>query len=98
MWITDVGEGTLQLHAIIQGPITFTRIKHFRDVLDNLILDLIDRGMDHIDTWVEHDNENNVRFAEFFGFVDTGWLKIINIQGHEYVMQEMRLTFPNMED
>jgi hypothetical protein len=94
--MVDVGDGTWTLHAIILGKITKNRIKQFEEMFLNLVLDLMDRGFDHLDTWVEYDNEKSIRFAEHFGFRETSWLKVMNIEGQEFVMTEMRYEFPEL--
>jgi hypothetical protein len=93
-YLLDIGEGTLTFHAAIQGAYTIKRLKHFREVFLNLTLEFEERGMKHIDTWVEVDHPEQLRFAEFFGFRETGYLKEIEVPDVlKYTMLEMRMEF-----
>jgi hypothetical protein len=97
LFMVELG-GTLTLHTKIEGKITLSRIKHFRDIMDNLVLHLIDRGMDHLDTWVQESDVEQLRFAETFGFRETGYLKIVDMGEERFELIEMRLEFPKLEE
>lgn len=99
LYLVDIGDGVLQLHADIKGKIPLSRIKHIEHVFITLIAALADRGMTEVTTWVGMDDEKSHRFCEFFGFEDTEFFKILVYEdGTERLMQEMVYTFPLFYD
>jgi len=98
LYLAFIG-GIFTVHTDIRGDLTPSRVKHFGSVFMHLVAGLEDRGMDHIDTWVEKDNWDQKRFAEFFGFEDTGFFKCLEFEdGSEKLYEEMRFVFPKEED
>jgi hypothetical protein len=52
------------------------------------------KGWDHIDTWIPPEMEPEIRFAESFGFIPTGNLKVITYtNGVSQELVEMRVSF-----
>lgn len=98
LYLIDVGDGELQFHAQIEGEISLSRMKHFDKVFWTLIALLDEKGLDHLITWIEYDNEKQKRMAEFFGFEMTGFIKSLELEnGSEKFMEEMVLIFPTKE-
>lgn len=96
-YIVDIG-GELSLHNEIEGVVDRQRLAHLHQVFGCLIVCLMDRGMKHLDTWINEDDEDGAKFAEFFGFKDTGYLKHVRVGETEFMFREMRLVFPKEED
>jgi len=96
-YLVDIGEGDLSFHADVHAPtVGHNLMRKFSEIFSFITLGLIERGMDHLDTWVE-DDEKQFNFASFFGFEETGFLKSIPIgYGHKLV-REMRYTFPSLD-
>jgi len=91
----DAGTGELTLHAHITGPIPLSRLKWFEEVFLRIVLGCAERGMKEIVTWVDYDNETHSRFAEFFGFEESGFLKLLRMDnGQEFLMKEMFYEIP----
>jgi hypothetical protein len=98
VYLIDVGDGTLQIHSSIKGKVTISRMKHFEQVFLGIVLGLMERGLDHIDTWVFEDPKQ-IRYSEFFGFEMTGFKKILSPIGlsQPVTMLEMRYMFPALD-
>lgn len=96
-YFIDIG-GELSLHNEIKGIINRDKVERLQHLLDNLTLCLMDRGMKHVDTWVEEEDEKGIKFAEIFGFRETGFLKKVDIGDRHFSFTEMRLEFPDMEE
>ena len=90
--------GEISLHNDIQGPLNAARLKHLKDVFACLLLCLMDRGLPHLDTWVEEDDARGIRFAEAFGFEDTDVIKLVRIGETDFRLKVMRIPFPEIEE
>jgi hypothetical protein len=98
MFLVDFGTGELTIHCNIKVKPTLSVIKHINEVFNCIVLGLIERGADHLDTWVE-DDPKQVNFAEFFGFEETGYMRIIEgPDGNNLPLREMRFKFPNLDE
>lgn len=86
--------GELSFHIDNEIPIDLARIKHLRDIFASLLYVLSEKGWHHLDTWIPPHMENEIKFAESFGFSKTGYEKIIKyVDGREQNLTEMRITF-----
>lgn len=96
-YMLDVS-GELTLHLDVQGKINKDRINHIQNILDHLVIEFIDRGMTHVDTWIPENDDQKIRFAEHFGFEATGYNKIvravIGAGTQDFQLMELRLKFP----
>ena len=73
-------------------------MKHMNDVWMQIVIGLWERGMTYVDTWVQFNNRKQSRFAEFFGFEFTGFLKNVQfVNSGEMLFEEMRYHIP-LED
>ena len=98
-YLVDLGTGELQFHADIQGKFPLSRMKHIEKVFITLVAALADKGMTQLVTWVNDDSPTKIRFAEFFGFEQTDFMKILQYEdGSELLMREMIFVFPLDED
>lgn len=96
-YLIDIGEGNLSFHADLHGKRPGHRLmRKFTEIFSFIILGLIERGMTHLDTWIE-DDELQFNFASFFGFEETGFLKSIPIGHGSKLVREMRYTFPSLD-
>lgn len=95
VYFVDFGDGSLHIHVHNEGKITLSRLKHMEDIWTQIVIGLEERGMDHVDTWVEYNNPKQSRYAEFFGFEFTGFLKNVKfVNGQEILFEEMRYHIP----
>lgn len=78
--IHDIGgEGKMFiLHVEVLPFVNRKILAHYLEVISALEKQLKDRGQDHIETWVLTDDQ--IRFAEFYGFRLTGEEITINGQ------------------
>jgi hypothetical protein len=90
-------DGEFSLHNDFKGPWTKDYVKHLHELFDSLCLCLMDRGMSHVDTWIEEKDRINYRFVQEFGFVDTFILKKVRIGNNEFLFRVMRYELPTME-
>lgn len=99
MYLIDSGDGELHVHVDVKGEITKSRLKHFEEVFLAMVLGLIERGLDHIGTWVQSTPEQ-IRFAEFFGFEETGFFKLFRVtqEDEPIVLREMIYIFPPINE
>jgi hypothetical protein len=98
-YLVDVGTGELHLHCQAEGPFPKSRLKHIEEVFLAIVLGLHDRGFHEIPTWIEHGNEKQRRFAEFYGFEDSGYHKIVRYEdGSERLFDEMIYVIPTDEE
>lgn len=99
VYAVDTGDGEFTIHCDVRAKVTPSLFKRIEEVFSFIVLGLIERGLESVDTWTEYDNEGQEHFANFFGFEETGFLKnVILINGDEILMKEMRYTFPTLED
>ena len=99
VFFMDAGDGSLSIHAHIEGDIPISRMKHLEEVWLLIVLGLHERGMKTIEAWVEYGDATKKRFAQFFGFEETGFLKEVTFykeDGTEYffLMEEMQYVIP----
>ena len=95
VYLVDFGDGSLTLHVSFTGKITLSRIKHFEEIWSMIVIGLWERGSTTVDTWIEYNNETQRRFAEFFGFENTGFLKEMEFNnGTSMLMEEMQYKIP----
>lgn len=87
----------LTFHCKIDGEIDKKRLAHLQDVFLNLVLALMDRGFDHLDTWIPYGYDTELAFAESFGFRPTGFDKIVRYYGGDHAFQELRYIFPKVD-
>jgi hypothetical protein len=92
-------DGKLSFHSDLKDPATPKQIKHLRHLLDCLVLTLMEKGMEYLDTWIPPENEKQLKFAELFGFYPTGidWLVQFQRSNGEIMpvtFSELRLQFP----
>lgn len=93
MYFIDVC-GQLSFHIDNDFPIDSKRLKHLHDVFDCLKATMKLKGWDHIDTWIPPEMETEIKFAESFGFEQTGFIKVIQYtNGIEQQLLEMRVNF-----
>jgi hypothetical protein len=86
--------GQLSFHIDNEFPIDAKRLKHLHDVFNCLKYTMLLKGWDHIDTWIPPEMEPEIRFAESFGFIPTGNLKVITYtNGVSQELVEMRVSF-----
>lgn len=98
-WFIDVGDGTLTFHINNEEELTPARFKHLDKVWLDIVLALRLRGMKEIYTWIEYDNIEQQRFAEYFGFELTDFLKEITFEnGTEMLMAEMIYVIPDIDE
>jgi hypothetical protein len=98
VYLADIGNGELTMHTKADGPFTKSRMKWLETVFLQIILGLYERGMREVATWIEYGDEKQARFAEFFGFQHTGYLKVIPVGAGEVLFEEMIYTFPIDEE
>jgi hypothetical protein len=70
--IHDIGgEGQmLVVHAEVIPTTNRSVLLHYRDVINAMCEQLKSKGINHVDAWVLTDEQ--IRFAQFFGFEPTG--------------------------
>lgn len=85
--------GIITLHINPLQPISPKILRHYDEVFANFVVMLIDRGLDYIDTWIPVGDEKGQRFASHFGFMETGFIKYIQLGDIQYEMLEMRCPF-----
>lgn len=99
VYAIDTGDGEFTIHCDVKAKVTPSLFKRIEEVFSFIVLGLIERGLDSVDTWIECDNAGQEHLANFFGFEETGFLKnVILVNGDEILMKEMRYTFPSLED
>lgn len=95
--------GQLSFHSDLENPTGPNQLKHLRDLLDCLVITLMDKGMEHLDTWIPPENEEQIKFAEFFGFHPTGNDWIVDFEKPDGELMPvrfsvLRLQFPTEEE
>src|SRR6476469_9787544 len=56
----------------IKSPVTISRLKKFEEVFIAVTLGLIERGVTHVNVWVNANEVKDYNLALFFGFEETG--------------------------
>lgn len=93
LYLIDVC-GQLSFHVDNDIPIDAERLKHLKDVFACLLYTLEQKGWHHLDTWIPPEMETEIKFAESFGFVQTGMAKVISYEnGLEQTLLELRIKF-----
>lgn len=93
LYLIDV-MGQLSFHIENEIPIDAERLKHLHEVFTSLLYVLGEKGMNHLDTWIPPEMETEIRFAESFGFMPTGFDKVISYEnGKEQILTELRINF-----
>lgn len=93
LYLIDV-LGQLSFHIENEIEIDAGRLKHLHEVFTCLLFTLTEKGWDHLDTWIPPEMEKEIRFAESFGFQQTGKIKVIEyINGVTQELLELRITF-----
>jgi hypothetical protein len=95
--MVDIG-GELSLHHKFTPPFTREKIERMRELFDALIVNLMDRGMVYVDTWISEDDEKSMKLVEkFFGFIDTETLKLVKVGDTDFTFRVFRCYFPTDE-
>jgi hypothetical protein len=86
--------GQLSFHFENEIEIDAARLKHLHEVFTCLLYTLSLKGMNHLDTWIPPEMAAEIRFAESFGFVRTGFAKVLEFEnGTEQILDLLRITF-----
>lgn len=86
--------GEWSLHNDIRAKITPSFLKHLKEVLDNLIVGLQDRGWDKLETWVSSEDEKSIKLSEKMGFWPTGQDKLVSFGDDVMRFTVLRINFP----
>jgi hypothetical protein len=98
VYLADLGNGEFTIHCATKVEVTHNVLKHYNEIFSFIVLGLMSRGFEHIDTWVEND-PRQFNFATFFGFEETGFLRAITSNdGQQIVLREMRYVFPVLDE
>lgn len=93
LYLIDV-LGQLSFHIENEIKIDAERLEHLHEVFTCFLFTLTEKGWHHLDTWIPPEMEQEIRFAESFGFQQTGKIKVIEyINGVNQELLELRITF-----
>lgn len=96
-YFVDIG-GELSLHHKFTPPFSKEKIKRMQELFDILMVNLMDRGMSYVDTWISEDDEGSMKLVEkLFNFVDTETLKLVKVGDTDFTFRVFRCYFPTDE-
>lgn len=97
IFMVDLGDGELYMHSEItcKEPGKLSNMKRMENVFLQVCLGLYENGMEEVLTFVDPTRPEQERFCEFFGFEETGYLKVfVTPSGEELVRKELAYRFP----